>query len=104
MSEIEGRFEDLDEGSKTRGALSTEVGLWPGVEDPAALLRHIGLWLIEYGSHATRRTYAEGLGLPVSASDLQVWTRLPAGSRADAWTEAIYGYAAAVDVDLFPAE
>jgi site-specific recombinase XerD len=100
LSEIDGRFDDRDGVSKTRGALSTDVDLWPGVEDPATLLRHIGHWLSEYGSHATRRTYAEGLGLPVSAADLTIWTRLPAGIDADAWTEAIYGYATAVDVTL----
>ena len=104
MSEIAGRIEDRNGVPKTRGGLSVDVDLWPNVEDPASLLRHIGLWLSEYGSHATRRTYAEGLGLPVGASDLRTWIRLPTGSAEDAWSEAVYHYAAAVDVTLAPDE
>lgn len=47
--------------------------VWPAVTDPAALLAAITDWLAGYGNHATRRTYAEGLGLPVNAADLAAW-------------------------------
>ncbi|HVK23247.1 MAG TPA: tyrosine-type recombinase/integrase [Actinokineospora sp.] len=47
--------------------------IWPGVDDPARLLAHIGDWLLGYANRATRHKYAESLGLPVSAADLAPW-------------------------------
>src|SRR5579875_2054179 len=77
-----------------------EAALWPGVADPAGLLREITEWLSGYGNLATRRTYAEGVGLPVTARDLAAWThrREPAG-----WIEARRHYAAALDLTAPPA-
>ncbi|MDT8912778.1 tyrosine-type recombinase/integrase [Amycolatopsis sp. PS_44_ISF1] len=71
-------------GSGAGGALSADVVAWPGVADPARLLGAIADWLTGYGNQATRRTYAEGLGLPVSAADLAGWARpgLRASARA----------------------
>ena len=63
----------LDEHAKTRGRPPDADDLWPGASDPAALLGAIADWLAGYGNRATRRTYAEGLGLPVSATDLRAW-------------------------------
>ncbi|HEY0639674.1 MAG TPA: hypothetical protein VGD67_18670, partial [Pseudonocardiaceae bacterium] len=48
-------------------------GPWPGVSDPAGLLADVADWLRGYANHGTRRTYAEGLGLPTSARDLVEW-------------------------------
>jgi site-specific recombinase XerD len=75
--------------------LEPENELWPGVGDPAALLTEIAEWLAGYGNHATRRTYAEGLGLPVSATDLRDWahpTHEPPG-----WAGARRRYATVID-------
>ncbi|HWD02510.1 MAG TPA: tyrosine-type recombinase/integrase [Amycolatopsis sp.] len=69
---------------------------WPGVHDPAALLGAIADWLAGYGNHATRRTYAEGLGLPVSATDLAAWVR---PGRPQPWREAVLRYAETLHLD-----
>lgn len=86
----------------TTGELTQPAeGPWPGVDRPAELLKEIAEWLGGYGNRATRRTYAEGLGLPVTAADLQDW--LPAHGEGpknvretDDWPAAIMGYAAVV--------
>ncbi|MPZ86052.1 MAG: tyrosine-type recombinase/integrase [Actinophytocola sp.] len=76
-----------------RGAdLAPEDGPWPGVGDPAELLGAIADWLGGYGNAATRRTYAEGLGLPTSAADLRGWLR----TTDHPWTTAVTRYAAAL--------
>ena len=70
--------------------------LWPGVADPARLLAALTDWLSGYGNRGTRRTYAEGLGLPVTASDLHSWAGLarpPAG-----WPSALAQYAATLGI------
>jgi site-specific recombinase XerD len=74
--------------------------VWPGVPDAALLLRCVAEWLAGYGSQATRRTYAEGLGLPVSVSDLAEWVRT--SSDGDAWSAALASYAHALHIDLMP--
>lgn len=88
---------DVTTGELTRPA----DGPWPGVDRAAELLKEIAEWLGGYGNRATRRTYAEGLGLPVTAADLRDW--LPASEEArknvsetDDWSAAIMGYAAVV--------
>ena len=68
-------------------------GPWPGVERPAELLAQIAEWLGGYGNRATRRTYAEGLGLPATAADLRDW--ITDGERDD-WTVSVTRYAAVV--------
>ncbi|OKK01855.1 tyrosine-type recombinase/integrase [Amycolatopsis sp. CB00013] len=81
-------------GLSPAGALTDEV--WPGLADPAGLLSGITDWLTGYGNRQTRRTYAEGLGLPVSAADIAAaWT--PTGTPSDArWSAAVAAYADAV--------
>ena len=76
-------------------------GPWPGVDRPAELLSEIAEWLGGYGNRATRRTYAEGLGLPVTAADIQDW--LPSAGQAaetmrvsNTWPAAVVHYAAVV--------
>jgi site-specific recombinase XerD len=81
----------------TGGAVSSELQLWPGVDDPACLLAGIADWLTGYGNHQTRRTYAEGLGLPVTATDIQQWTRIRSGDEP--WAEALSAYAHALSID-----
>jgi site-specific recombinase XerD len=81
----------------TGGAVSSELQLWPGVDDPACLLAGIADWLTGYGNHQTRRTYAEGLGLPVTATDIQQWTRIRSGDGP--WAEALSAYAHALSID-----
>jgi len=73
-------------------------GPWPGVERPAELLKEIAEWLGGYGNRATRRTYAEGLGLPTTSADIHGW--LPPDDDAaktvrqpDDWLAAVAGYA-----------
>ncbi|OLT46689.1 integrase [Saccharomonospora sp. CUA-673] len=68
--------------------------VWPGVADPAALLVAVADWLSGYGNVRTRRTYAEGLGLPVSAADLEHWTT----GVERSWVEAVASYVAAVQL------
>src|SRR3954447_22786423 len=65
---------------------------WPAVTDPAGLLTAIADWLGGYGNLATRRTYAEGLGLPTSHPDLHEWLRAP----DENWRAAVARYAAAL--------
>lgn len=73
------------------------VQAWPGVADPAGLLAGITEWLTGYGNRQTRRTYAEGLGLPVTADDIGAWAQAgPEGPGPDRWPEAVAGYACAV--------
>jgi site-specific recombinase XerD len=82
--------------AKTGDPTPPENDLWPGVPDPATLLTEITEWLSGYGNRTTRRTYAEGLGLPVSARDLREWaypTHEPAG-----WAAARQHYATTVGV------
>ncbi|HYQ67733.1 tyrosine-type recombinase/integrase [Actinophytocola sp.] len=72
-------------------------GPWPGVDRPAELLEEIAEWLGGYGNRATRRTYAEGLGLPVTAADIRDWLP-PAGESAktvwvsNSWPAAVTHY------------
>ena len=78
----------------TTGELTTALdGPWPGVERPAELLAQIADWLGGYGNRATRRTYAEGLGLPTTAGDLRDWIT---DRGDDDWTVSITRYAAVV--------
>jgi site-specific recombinase XerD len=86
----------------TVGELTIETqGPWPGVAEPAELLKQIAEWLGGYGNRATRRTYAEGLGLPTTAADLRDW--LPRGDDpaktvrvSNTWTVAVAQYAAVI--------
>ncbi|WP_285499693.1 tyrosine-type recombinase/integrase [Actinokineospora sp. NBRC 105648] len=71
---------------------STGQTTWPGVDNPTDLLTAITDWLTGYGNRATRRTYAEGLGLPVTAHDITDW----AGTADPTWDTALTTYAAAV--------
>ena len=90
------RFSDAQRGHPAGAAEVDEVALWPGVPDPARLLTAIADWLAGYGNRGTRRTYAEGLGLPVTPHDLRDWIRLarpPAG-----WPAALARYAAALGI------
>lgn len=66
---------------------------WPGVREPAGLLNAIADWLGGYGNLATRRTYAEGLGLPTSRADLHDWRTTP----HEDWRTAVARYAAALE-------
>lgn len=76
------------------GELTTALdGPWPGVERPAELLAQIAEWLGGYGNRATRRTYAEGLGLPTTAADLRDWITDP---ENDDWAVSITRYASVV--------
>jgi len=58
-------------------------GPWPGVTAPSELLNAIADWLGGYGNLATRRTYAEGLGLPTSTPDVRDWLHETAATPAD---------------------
>src|SRR5690242_11615023 len=76
-------------------------GPWPGVDRPAGLLKEIADWLGGYGNRATRRTYAEGLGLPVTAADIRDW--LPPADEiaktmrvSNSWPAAVTHYATVV--------
>jgi site-specific recombinase XerD len=78
----------------TTGELTKPLdGPWPGVERPAELLAQIAEWLGGYGNRATRRTYAEGLGLPTTAADLRDWIT---DAETDDWTVSITRYASVV--------
>ncbi|EMD29506.1 tyrosine-type recombinase/integrase [Amycolatopsis azurea] len=79
------------------GELAGENEVWPGVADPAGLLSGITEWLTGYGNQQTRRTYAEGLGLPVSADDIGAWVQ-PDITASDRWARAVADYAQAVIV------
>jgi site-specific recombinase XerD len=84
----------------TTGELTTgATGPWPGVQRPAELLAQIADWLGGYGNRATRRTYAEGLGLPTTEADLRDWItdrHGDGGHDRDDWTVSITRYAAVV--------
>ncbi|MGH3858066.1 tyrosine-type recombinase/integrase [Actinokineospora sp.] len=56
---------------------ATDDEVWPGVDDPARLLALLSDWLLGYANRATRHKYAESLGLPVSAADLDPWRQRP---------------------------
>lgn len=62
------------------------------------LLGEVAEWLAGYGNLGTRRTYAEGLGLPVSAADLRDWQR----DEPEGWAVAVARYAAALGVRDVP--
>lgn len=85
---------DVTTGELTRA----EQRPWPGVDRPAELLEGIAEWLGGYGNRATRRTYAEGVGLPVTAADLRDW--LPSADEAAktvrGWPAAVAHYASVV--------
>lgn len=77
--------------------------LWPGVSEPAELLKEIADWLGGYGNRATRRTYAEGLGLPTTSGDIHEWlppaddpSKTMRPPLTDAWPTAVTRYAAVV--------
>ena len=92
LSDISTGFGDRTGAAGTPGAeLATDRELWPGVMDPAVLLTEIAEWLAGYGNRATRRTYAEGLGLPVTATDLRDWS--DTGPAPDGWPAALARYA-----------
>lgn len=80
--------------------LATELEVWPGVEDPARLLAGIADWLGGYGNRQTRRTYAEGLGLPVTTADLAGWRRPTTAPQR--WASALDAYAAVLDIKVAP--
>lgn len=85
-----------------RGTAPQE-GPWPGVARPARLLEEIATWLAGYGSPATRRTYAEALGLPTGAEDLRVWLDRaregdPASEEAWGWARSLGRYADVMDL------
>ncbi|MFI5606640.1 tyrosine-type recombinase/integrase [Amycolatopsis sp. NPDC051903] len=101
MSENVGLIAPTDGDPKTGYPLAADAEVWPGVPDPAALLAAIADWLAGYGNHATRRTYAEGLGLPVTAADLAAWVRTPSrpepgAATTEAWRAAVLHYADAL--------
>jgi site-specific recombinase XerD len=85
--------------SMTTGELTRPSdGPWPGVDRPAELLKEIAEWLGGYGNRATRRTYAEGLGLTVTEADIRDW--LPSADEAaktmrvsNSWPAAVTHYA-----------
>ncbi|GAA3563709.1 hypothetical protein GCM10022222_54420 [Amycolatopsis ultiminotia] len=83
-------------GTTAAGAVSAGLDPWPGVADPAGLLAGIADWLSGYGNPLTRRTYGEGLGLPVTAGAIRTWQQ--PGEAAGAWNSALAAYAAALRV------
>ncbi|MFT7839160.1 tyrosine-type recombinase/integrase [Saccharothrix sp. BKS2] len=95
MSDIERVADDRIDARKTGWPLE---GPWPGVADPAGLLGEIAEWLGAYGNAGTRRTYAEGLGLPVGAADVREWV----GHDDPAWAHAVLRYATALGLSLQP--
>lgn len=95
MSDIERVSDDRIASRKTGWP---QDGPWPGVEDPARLLGEIAEWLGAYGNAATRRTYAEGLGLPVGVADVREWT----GHDDPAWAHAVLRYATALGLSPHP--
>ncbi|WP_232519882.1 tyrosine-type recombinase/integrase [Actinosynnema pretiosum] len=82
-----------------RGEGDAGGGPWPGVSDPAALVGEIAEWLAAYGNTATRRTYAEGVGLPVSPNDVREWLDI----AEPAWTRAVIRYSAVLQINPAPA-
>ncbi|GAA1938751.1 tyrosine-type recombinase/integrase [Amycolatopsis minnesotensis] len=73
------------------------MDLWPGVGNPAALLGHIADWLAGYGNHATRRTYAEGLGLPTRPAEIDTWAH---AARDDEWATVLAHYCQVLRIGL----
>jgi len=103
------RVGDVDQGARRHFPAGPESGresgpahelgkpdLWPAVPDPALLLGALADWLSGYGNRATRRTYAEGLGLPVTVNDLAAWGALDDPPRG--WVEALAEYVAALGI------
>lgn len=86
----------------TTGELTRAAdGPWPGVDRPAELLKEIAEWLGGYGNRATRRTYAEGLGLPTTEADIRDWLPRPDETsktvrEPDDWSAAVVRYATVV--------
>jgi site-specific recombinase XerD len=80
-------------------ARDAENDPWPGTANPAELLDAVADWLGGYGNVATRRTYAEGLGLPTSPTDVREWLRDP----GQTWTAAVARYATTLDATRPPA-
>jgi site-specific recombinase XerD len=71
------------------------------VTEPAELLKQIAEWLGGYGNRATRRTYAEGLGLPTTSADLRDWlppVDEPAKTMrvSNVWPTSVAQYAAVI--------
>lgn len=83
--------------------LAVDLGPWPSVPEPQRLLTAVTEWLSGYGNSATRRTYAEGLGLPTSAADLREWINTPNPDRSEPWAEAVARYAALIGATAAPA-
>ncbi|KAA2253956.1 tyrosine-type recombinase/integrase [Solihabitans fulvus] len=88
--------------ARTGGPAAPDDQRWPGVADPAPLLTEIVEWLAGYGNRGTRRTYAQGLGLPVSPTDLHAWST--PGDPDTAWTRAVAGYWAVIRPATGPGE
>lgn len=90
----------------TSGELTTAVdGPWPGVAEPAELLKQVAEWLGGYGNRATRRTYAEGLGLPTTSADIHEWLPPVDGTpktvrEPDDWSMAVAHYATVLGAQL----
>jgi site-specific recombinase XerD len=61
----------------TDALVPAATDIWPGIDDPARLLALLSDWLLGYANRATRHKYAESLGLPVSATDLDPWRAHP---------------------------
>ena len=80
--------------------LAVDLGPWPSVAEPQRLLTEITDWLSGYGNNATRRTYAEGLGLPTSSADLREWINTPDSSEP--WAESVARYAALLGAATAP--
>lgn len=70
----------------------TAASLWPAVADPTGLLTAITDWLAGYGNYGTRHTYAQGLGLPVTAGAIADWLTAP--EAGPEWAAALRAYAA----------
>lgn len=100
LSQIRGQAEqeanEKDAARLPGRPVTPDLTTWPGVGDPAELIGHIAEWLRGYGNRATRRTYAESLGLPVSTADLRDWVTGPGIDTR--WSAALAQYAAALRV------
>ncbi|MBN6040072.1 tyrosine-type recombinase/integrase [Amycolatopsis sp. 195334CR] len=92
MKLLQGPSGAEDPPEDRRGEITSDVQVWPGVADPAELLAGITEWLSGYGNQQTRRTYAEGLGLPVTAAAIETW----AAAGEDRWAQALAEYAETV--------
>ncbi|MGQ0841181.1 tyrosine-type recombinase/integrase [Actinokineospora sp.] len=85
----------------TEPAIRPAESVWPGSDDPARLLALVSDWLIGYANRATRHKYAESLGLPVSAADLDHW-RTPAATP-EGWPMAVEAYRRVLALPAAPA-